>query len=418
MSALRNPEAEAYVIGSLLLDANTLADVRDLVSVDDFAVELHRNAFAAIDRLVAQGQSADELAVATAAGVPAAKLIELSEAVPSTASVRSYALQVSISARLRRLSAVCGTITAEAREAQITGEDDAAAFFAEAQQRVIDATVFGRSRHKSMPDTMREVFRNADERSKTRGQLPGVTTGFPRLDELLLGLRRKHLIVLGAKTGVGKTAFALSLSRSAARAGCPVFFCSYEMGADELGLRMLAAESRVAAIRIETGNLEPADLARLARGSNDLGSAPITFTDAPPTTIPALRAECLALRRQNKLGLLVVDYLQLMEGAGKSYSREREVAEISRGLKKLAMDLDVCVLALSQLNRANDRFDEPGLSDLRDSGAIEQDANTVLFLWAEADDSPVVKLRVAKNRGGQLGYCEMQFKRPIVRFEL
>jgi replicative DNA helicase len=420
MGALRNPEAETYVLGAILLDNRALDDVTDVLTVDDFTSDFTREAFAALERLVEQGPT-DEMQLAAALGLTEPHLVkaiyELTERVPSAASVRSYALRVATAGRLRRLHDLCLEVAAETDAATIATEEEALSFFADAQQRFVNATTFGRAKHLTTTEVMTRVLRTAEERSQMRGRIPGIPTGLQKLDDLLLGLRRKHLVIVGAKTGVGKTAFTLGLARAVARNGKRGFFCSYEMGAEELGLRMLSAEAKVPSMRVEMGTLDEHDFARLAIAVNGLGASQIVWTDNPPPTVPRLRAECQALKRRGGLDVVYVDYLQLLEGAKNTQNREREIGEISRGLKKLAMELDVTVVALSQLNRKTDRHAEPTLADLRDSGSIEQDANVVIFLWSDEDDSPEVHGRVAKHRGGPVGSFELNFKRSIQRFE-
>lgn len=414
------PEAtrlEAHVCGAMMLDNGIIPRIRGIVSAEDFSTESGRRIFAEIIRLADTGTPADESTVSAATGIKWEIVAALSEGVPTAANAHVYATQVAVTARARRLREALEAARDAVRDAKPVSEDDAAALFADVQQAISKASEFTASKRENMTGVLGRVLKTAQERHATRGQLPGFRTGFSALDDLLLGLRRKHLVVVGAKTGVGKTAFALGAARGAARSGARVFFCSYEMGAEELGLRLLAAESRVPSIRIETGTLEAQDFTRLMRGQEAIGNATITLTDTPPQTIARLRGECHAIKAREGLDVVVVDYLQLMQGSGEAFSREREIAEISRGLKLLAMELDVCVVALSQLNRKNDRHVEPTLSDLRDSGSIEQDANSVVFLWTEADDAPTVRFTVAKNRGAQLGRGELKFVRPIVRFE-
>lgn len=417
MGSLRNPDAEAYVLGALLLDNQAMGEVRDIVTAEDFTTDFNRKAFEALDRLIEQGPT-EESMVARAMGLAdSAPVYDLTDRVPTSASVRMYAVQVSIAGRLRRLHALCDEVAGEASGSNAATQDEALEFLSDVQQRFVNATTFSQAQHLTTMDVMRRVIKSAEQRAELRGQIPGIPTGLGRLDEILLGLRRKHLVVIGAKTGVGKTAFTLNLARAVSKNDKRGYFCSHEMGSEELGLRMLSAESRVPSMRVEMGTLDETDFARLARGVQDLGNAKIVWTDNPPTTIPKLRAECQALKRRGGLDVVYVDYLQLMEGATKTQNREREIGDISRGLKKIAMELDVTVVALSQLNRKTDRHSEPTLADLRDSGSIEQDANVVVFLWTDDDDSPEVHGRVAKHRGGPVGAFELKFKRSIQKFE-
>jgi replicative DNA helicase len=422
MSALVNTDAEQSVIACLLVDNAAIADVQELVTPEDFTSATYRRAYEAIGRLVAQGAAADPIVLGPLvtdddhARGAIEHLTGLMETIPTTATIRTHATAVAIAGRLRRLVATCSDIIGEAKDASLATADEARKFFADIHAKIGETASFGVRKHITAEQAVKQALAVVEERAKTKGQLPGITTGFARLDELLLGLRRKHLVIAAAKTGVGKTAIALNLAANAAKAGARVFVCSYEMGVDELTMRMLASESRVGGMRLEMGALEPQDWAKLERGVANMRPLPIVFADVPPPTIPALRIECQALKRRGGLDVVIVDYLQLMDSAGTGKNREQQVSEVSRGLKRIAMELGVCVVALSQLNRATDRHEEPKLSDLRDSGAIEQDANSVLMLWAESDDAPLVNFKVAKNRGAPIGNGTLTFHRTIQRF--
>lgn len=265
----------------------------------------------------------------------------------------------------------------------------------------------------------RELDAVIRERRESTGKITGIATGYPAIDQLLGGLQRKSLYVLAASTGAGKTAFALNVVRNAShRSQAKSLIVSLEMDRIELWSRLLSAESRVGGMKIQTGIISDADDARLAMGHNEMRKLLVTSLEPPPTTLVALRAEAQLAMRRDGLDILVVDYLQLMSGSGKDrQSREREVAEISRGLKLLAMELGVAVVAVSQLNRAAERQAEPSLSNLRESGAIEQDANAVIFLWSEDDTGREVNWSVAKNRSGPLGKGRLLFDRSTQRFE-
>jgi replicative DNA helicase len=257
-----------------------------------------------------------------------------------------------------------------------------------------------------------------EQRYRLKGELPGIRTGFSRLDDYLLGLQRGHLVLLAGKPGAGKTALGLNIAVNVARQENPVFVCSHEMRNAELMTRILSNDARVPGVLMETGQLGAEHYSRLVPASARIGATPMFFASDPPKTIPALMAECQTLKRKHGLALVVVDYLQLMDSAdARGKSREQAVSEVSRGLKRIAMELGLCVLAMSQLNRQTDRNSEPALSELRESGALEQDANSVVMIWAQQDDSAVVLGKVAKNRSGQVGPFQLTFKRAIQRFE-
>lgn len=423
--AFQNIEAERAVIGALLLSSDALGDVRDLLRSEHFTQGIHQRTYAAICALSDAGEGVDEVSVVSTlrarpgfAERDAVTVMDLVGSTPTAANIRTYATQVSIAARLRALVNEAQSVVSECRESSPSTESEAQAFFAEAQARLIRATTFGMTRHKSTREVMRDVLKFAEERVANRGQMLGPPTGFFGIDDRISGLRKKRLHVVAAKTGVGKTALALNIARSAGKAGARSFVVSLEMGTDELGLRALSAEAKVSGLKVEQGLCDDFDFARLAKGVETLHDAPIVWTDHPPSTVEALRGECQHLKSRGGLDLVIVDYLQLMSAGGaKGMTREQEVSHISRGLKRLSTDLDVAVVALSQLNRKKERHEEPELADLRDSGAIEQDANVVIFLWSESDESEMVNWKLAKNRGGALGHGVMRFMKSIQRFE-
>jgi replicative DNA helicase len=423
--AFQATEAERSVIGALMLENGAIDEVRDLLKQEDFTQDANRRAYAAICALAEAKTPIDEVTVLAALKTqPGASddeamlLSELTGNTPTAANVRAYAVQVANASRLRRLAAEAHAVAQECMEATLAGEADALNFFAEMQTRLVNASTFGSSKHLSTTEVIRKVMRFAEDRKRSRGAMLGFTTGFDGVDHLISGLRKKRQHVIAARSGAGKTAIALNVLRNASAAGARSFVVSYEMGAEELGLRVLSAESRVPIAAIETGNIDDGNNARLFRASDDLLRSNIVWTDNPPATIPALRAEMQQLKRRGGLDLLIVDYLQLMSGTGKKGSnREQEVAEVSRGLKKIAVDFDVAVIALSQLNRNKARNEEPDTSDLRESGAIEQDADVVIFLWAQDDKSDVVNWKIAKNRGGKTEAGTLRFRKHIQHFQ-
>lgn len=271
----------------------------------------------------------------------------------------------------------------------------------------------------SATEMSRELEALINSRRNSQGKVIGIPTGYENVDNVLGGLQRKALYVIAAATGAGKTAFALNIARNASRmAQAKTLMVSLEMDRIELWSRLLSQESRVGGMKIQTGIISEAEDAKLTVGYNELRKLQVRSLEPPPTNIVSLRAEAQAQARNEGLDILVVDYLQLMSGTrnDRGGSREREVAEISRGLKLLAMELGVVVIAISQLNRSGDRNARPSLSMLRESGAIEQDANAVVFLWSESDDAQDVCWCVAKNRSGPLGEGRLRFERSTQRF--
>lgn len=418
-ATLVSRETEEKLVGLLLLDNDALDDVADILVPDDFSTKDLRDAFNAIVKLRAQRAEADPGTVARAMGGAndlAVWLVDLQDRAISAASARAQATQLANLGRQRRLFRLLLDEQERIQEATLLTTGDAQTFFADVQKRIVEATTVARTNLVDARSLSIRVMKLAEARTQTRGQLVGFSTGFDGLDRLLLGVRRKALVIVAAKTGVGKTALALNLAKATAASGATTFVVSLEMGVDELGVRVMASASNVAGFRMENGDLYETDFVRLARGVQELAPLPLLFTDEPPTTISALRATCQAIKRRQGLDVVVVDYLQLVSGSSHGGTREREVAEVSRGLKLMAMELDIGVIALSQLNRVKAHNEEPGLGDLRDSGAIEQDANTVVFLWGDPEREERIFCKVAKNRGGPIGQLVLGFNKPIQRF--
>jgi replicative DNA helicase len=423
MSTLRDIESERALLGVLLFDNSVGAEACEMVGADDFDPR-HRPIWEAICRAVDSRQAFDEVTVIGSlrdrgaldfVGGPAAVTTML-ERTATSANWRMYARRVKVAGMLRRLSDAAAGVAMECGEAALDTDEAALTWFADAQKRIVDATTYsGGARNFSTREVMGQVMRFAEERHEQRGKMLGFPTGFAGLDDKLLGLRRKRFYVVAAKTGIGKTAFALNMLWHASAAGARSYVVSLEMGVDELALRMASAASNVPGLHIETGALQAEDFARLFRGIGDISDLPITWPESPPTTIAGLRAACQALKRRHGLDLLVVDYLQLVSGDGDTH--EQQISAISRGLKMIGTELDIAVVALSQLNRKQDRHAEPELIELRGSGSIEQDANVVLFLWTENDEltAPVL-WKLGKNRGGFLGRGSLAFKRATQRF--
>lgn len=420
MSALRDIGAERTVIGAVLLDPAIVPELRDVVCAEHFTAE-HRQIFEAICKLADERADIDEFTLARAtAGADISPLVldEIKDSTPSAAHWRTYARTVATAARIRRLSEVSAEISTECQTLALGSDEDALRWFSDAQRRLVEASTYARaSAMVTQRELMRRVLRFAEERVESRGQLLGFSCGYDAIDEKLLGIRKQRLHIVAGKPGAGKSAFALNVLRNASRIGAKSYMASLEMGLEELGLRFLAAESRVPVTKIEVGACGGLDFSRLSTAVQNTADAPIVWPESPPTTIAALRAECQRLKRGQGLDLVIVDYLQLLSGSGDAGTREREVAEVSRGLKLMTTELDIAVIALSQLNRKKERHDEPDLAELRDSGAIEQDANVALFLWALNDDTEEINWKIAKNRGGALGKGTLRFRKAIQRFD-
>lgn len=415
-------EAEQAVIGSMLIDPACIAEVIELLHPDDFYAEEHQRIFETIysmfnsalkidpvtvlDRLKAQGYY-DE-----AGG--RAYLMQLMEVTPTSANVKEYAAIVRDKSMLRAIANAAGEI----QNLAFAGAGSASEIAELAEQKIYNVRqgreIKGLSHIKSV---IMDLYAQLDERSRSDSDIPGLSTGFRDLDVALTGLNKSDLILVAARPGMGKTAFALNLALNAAKAsGKDVAVFQLEMSKDQLASRFLASEALLDSHKLKTGNLNPDDWMKIARATSVLAKTHIYVDDNPAITVAEIKAKCRRLGEE--LGLIVIDYIQLMQTGGRrSENRVQEVAEISRSLKIMAKELNVPVVCLSQLSRAAEqRADKrPMLSDLRESGAIEQDADIVMFIYrddyydAESDDKNVAEIIIAKNRHGATGTVELQW---------
>lgn len=415
-------EAEQAVIGSMLIDPACIAEVIELLRPDDFYAEEHQRIFETIysmfnsalkidpvtvlDRLKAQGYY-DE-----AGG--RVYLMQLMEVTPTSANVKEYAAIVRDKSMLRAIANAAGEI----QNLAFAGAGSASEIAELAEQKIYNVRqgreIKGLSHIKSV---IMDLYAQLDERSRSDSDIPGLSTGFRDLDVALTGLNKSDLILVAARPGMGKTAFALNLALNAAKAsGKDVAVFQLEMSKDQLASRFLASEALLDSHKLKTGNLNPDDWMKIARATSVLAKTHIYVDDNPAITVAEIKAKCRRLGEE--LGLIVIDYIQLMQTGGRrSENRVQEVAEISRSLKIMAKELNVPVVCLSQLSRAAEqRADKrPMLSDLRESGAIEQDADIVMFIYrddyydAESDDKNVAEIIIAKNRHGATGTVELQW---------
>jgi replicative DNA helicase len=425
-----NLDAEKSLLGAMLLSRDAIAAAMETCTSDDFYKPAHGHVFDAINTLYNLGEPADpvtvgdELARASllepVGGLPA--LVALQSDTPATTNAARYARIVEEHALLRRLISVAGEI---AEMGYSVPEDVGAALdraeglvFNVAERRVTD----------SLKPLTELLYASMDrlERLYDRGEaITGVPTGYVDLDERLYGLQPSALIIVGARPAMGKTAFALGMAAHAAmEARVPTLIFSLEMSSDEITNRLLVSEARVDAGRMRNGRLNESDWPKISQAVARLGDAPLFIDDNPNTTIMEIRAKARRLKaRQGSLGLIVVDYLQLMSG-GSSENRQLEVSAISRGLKILARELEVPVVALSQLSRGlESRADKrPVLADLRESGSLEQDADVVMFLYRdemynpESADRGSAEVIVAKHRNGPTGKLQLAFLDHFTRF--
>ena len=430
--APHNLEAEESLLGAMLLSRDAIAAAVEGCAADDFYRPIHGHIFDAITSLYAQGEGIDPVTVADELGRAGlldavgglAALLSLQANTPATSNAARYAKIVEEHALLRRLIGVAGEIA----ELGYDVPDDVEAavdqaeslVFEVAQRRVTDSMAPLHDLLSAALDRLSELY--------DRGEaITGVPTGYHDLDEQLAGLQKSNLLIVGARPAMGKTSFALGAAAHAAmEADQPVLFFSLEMSHAEITSRLLCAEARVDATRMRNGKLTDADWGKISHAIGKLGEAPLYIDDNPNLTIMDIRAKARRLksRLDGRLGLIVIDYLQLMTGRRNAENRQVEVSEISRGLKILARELEVPVMALSQLSRNLEmRQDKrPVLADLRESGSLEQDADVVMFLYrdevynAESADRGVAEVIVSKHRNGPTGFVRLAFLDHYTRF--
>ena len=429
-------DAEASVLGGILLRNDVLTSLDEL-SEDDFYDPRHQAVFAAMRSLEDNSKPIDEVTLEVelsrmgkleaVGGLPF--ISELALRVPTADNVAHYAEIVTSKHAARRLILAASEIAAKGYE----DSEEIGDYLDSAEASIFEVTQQNQRRSaEHIRGLLKEVFSSLDERFKAAGGITGVPTGFTDLDERTAGLQPTELTILAARPAMGKTSFALSIARNAAcGAGYPVLLFSLEMSAQQLAERLLCSEARVDSTALRRGQLQRQDLTNMTYGADTLSRAPIIIDDTPALTLRELRASARrfmadkSLRGDREFGLIVIDYLQLMQGSGRGSSREQEISEISRGLKQLSKEIHCPVLALSQLNRSlESRPDKrPQLSDLRESGAIEQDADVIMFIYRdvvynkESEHPNIAEVIIGKNRHGATGTVETFFEGRYTRFD-
>ncbi len=422
--APHNLAAEESLLGAMLLKQTAIADAVQVVDAVDFYKPAHAHIYEAITALYGAGQPVDPVTVAEelkraelldAIGGPAL-LVSIQARTPAVSNASHYAKIVEENALLRRLVSTASDIAELGYHPldDVTKTLDVAEsmMYEVAERRVADTMVEVRDLLDDSLDRLEALY----ERSET---ITGTPSGYHELDELMSGMQPSSLIVVGARPAMGKTSFGLGAAANAAFAAKkPVLYFSLEMGHLELTQRLLGSEGRIDATHLRNGSLTESDWSKVTKAMGRLAEAPLWIDDNPNLTVMEIRAKARRLKsRVGDLGLIVVDYLQLMSGRSNAESRQVEISEISRGLKVLARELEVPVMALSQLSRTlESRQDRrPMLADLRESGAIEQDADVVMFLYRDEiynPDSPdkgTAEVLVAKHRSGPTGVCRLAF---------
>ena len=429
--APHSPQAEQAVLGSMLIDPDCIKDVMDKLRPEDFYLRANRDIFETIYHMFVYSRPIDGVTVAgemEKTGVyndnTRDYLLQLMDVTPTSANVMEYVQIVLDKSLMRQVASAAGSISAMV----LDGAGDAGAMLETAEQKVY-AIRRGRSAQNMVPVSMvlEDVMAHLAELTAGGGKtLPGLSTGLSAVDAKINGLNKSDLLLLAARPGMGKTSMALNVALSAAReSGKTVAIFSLEMSKEQLVTRLIASEGLVENTRLVTGNLRESDWQRIAEAASSLSRMDIRIDDNPLLTVADMNAKC---RRLDNLGLVVIDYLQLMTSAGgKGYSgenRQQAVSDISRMLKIMAKELQVPVLCLSQLSRANEKRDDkrPMLSDLRESGAIEQDADIVLFLYrddyynSDSEKRNVAECIVAKNRHGETGKVELRWMPEYTAF--
>ncbi|MFO7570580.1 MAG: replicative DNA helicase [Smithellaceae bacterium] len=430
----QNVEAEQSILGGILLENSAINAAMEILSRDDFYSEAHRKIFAAImemnehnepvDLITLSNTLRDKNTLDSVGGT--AYLASLVDNVPSAANVANYAKIVKEKSILRGL---IGSATQIINSCYESGSD---------VDQVLDHaehSIFEISEHKvqksffPLRDIIKVSFRSIEDLYSRKELITGVATGFDKLDDITSGLQNSDLIIIAGRPSMGKTAFALNIAQNAAlEYQTPVAVFSLEMSKEQLAFRLLAAEARVDSQRLRKGFLGETDWPKLTTAAGRLSDAPLYIDDTPAITVLEMKAKSRRLKADKGLGLIVVDYIQLMRGGGSSRdSREQEISEISRSLKALAKELSLPVIALSQLNRqVESRTNRrPQMADLRESGAIEQDADVIAFIYRDevynkSEDNPdkgVAEIIIAKQRNGPTDTVRLAFLEKFTRFE-
>jgi replicative DNA helicase len=429
-------EAEQAVLGGLLLDNSTWDSIADRLRPEDFYRRDHQLIFNGIAELSARAEPSDAVTLAEYLAAKGqadetgglAYLAGLARDTPTAANIRAYADIVRERSLLRQLIRVSGEVAASAYDSE---GRTATELVDEAERRVFEIAEQGRrsgSGFVPIRDVLGTTIDRLDMLHQNQGQLTGVSTGYNDLDRMTAGLQPGDLIIVAGRPSMGKTTFALNIAENAAiAAGTPVAVFSMEMSREQLTMRMISSIGRVDQGHLRTGNFGDEDWARINSAIAQLKTAPIYIDDSAGLTPTEVRARARRLQRENKgkLGLIVVDYLQLMQVAGTKENRATEISEISRSLKALAKELHAPVIALSQLNRGvEQRTDKkPVMSDLRESGAIEQDADLIIMIYREEVYEPetprkgIADIIVTKQRNGPTGEVHLTFLGKYTRFE-
>jgi replicative DNA helicase len=426
----QNIEAEQAVLGAIFLQPSSLTLASELLIPEDFYRASHQKIYNAMLQLSDKGEPVDLVTVTSeladvnlleeVGGV--SYLSDLANSVPTAANIEYYGKIVEEKSILRRL---IRTATGIAQDGY-SREDEVEVLLNEAEKTIMEvAQRKNAGAFQNIKDVLVQTYDNIELLHDRKGDVTGIATGFAELDKMTAGFQRNDLIIVAARPSVGKTAFALNIAQNVAtKTDENVAIFSLEMGADQLVMRMLCAEGNIDAQRLRTGSLTPEDWGKLTMAMGSLSNSGIYIDDTPGIRVSEIRAKCRRLKQESGLGMVLIDYLQLIQGSGRSDNRQQEVSEISRTLKELARELKVPVIALSQLSRGVEQRQDkrPMMSDIRESGSIEQDADIVAFLYREdyydkeSENQNIIEIIIAKQRNGPVGTVSLAFVKEYNKF--
>jgi len=425
-----NVEAEQSVLGSMIIDKTSIAQALEVLSREDFYKESHQTLFDTILDLYQKDVAVDLVTITenlqakekleSAGGIT--YISQICSSVISTANLQSYIKIVKEKSVLRKLIKASSKIIEESYNKQ----DDVVSVVDSAEKRIFDIGINrNTSDFEQMSTVLERGFLEIEKIFNNRGGVTGVSSGFGELDSKTSGFQKGDMILIAARPSMGKTTFALNLAQHAAlKEGKNVAVFSLEMSKEQLAYKLLCSEANVDMLKLRTGNLEDSDWENIAKASGPLSSAKIYIDDTPGLSVMDMRSKCRRLKIESGIDMIVIDYLQLMSGSRSSESRQQEVSEISRSIKALAKEMECPVIALSQLSRAPEQRTDhrPMLSDLRESGSIEQDADLVMFLYRdeyynkETEEKNVAECIIAKQRNGPTGTVKLAWLGQFSKF--
>ena len=425
-----NVDAEKAVIGSMLMDRAALIAATDILTKDDFYTKQYGLLFEAIAQLEKEGKPADLVQVQEKLRQNQAPpeigemefIREILANMPTSANIRNYATIVKEKSTLRKLIRTSQSI----EEACYSGDEDLVKILYKAEKDITSVTQSGGSgEFQPIGTVVKEALDKMSAAAKAGGKITGIPTGFTDLDYKMAGLQNSDFILVAARPSMGKTAFVLNIAQHVSvKHDYYTAIFSLEMSKLQLVNRIISMESTVDSKHIRTGDLSPSEWGSVAEGASRVGNSKLIIDDTPGISIGDLRSKCRKLKSEGRLDLIMIDYIQLMSGGGKSESRQQEVSEISRALKGIARELNVPVIALSQLSRqVESRPDKrPMLSDLRESGAIEQDADVAMFIYRDdyynkdSNRKGIAEIIIAKQRNGPVGTVELVWVPDLTKF--